>query len=669
MNWLCAFGILSSFVPIYFVLRFPFFQLPLHIDSGFYVSNHTIAKKSFRFANGWNARYAGCSKVIPEYFYSLSYLISQRFETRQHQVYAMFSRGLVSVYNLLSAIIIGLASCVMTLPEPSIFLVAAFAYLLVSSEAQYGVYYENGELFEIPFYAASLVLFSTGFVESNMFWIASAACISLLSSYFIKLSSAIVYAVVFAAAVVVMPVTILPIVIGSSIATSVYFLWIILNRQSLIALLTSLWGHETACGQRANFHTIIVRVAEKSKGLIRVFKKQPLFPILAIAGLMLGPVFHWTVYAMAVGLLISYFFQASDCWYYRIPLLLPLTLFATNGIVALQSFVANEYVIFIPIICLWIAHNSFRVIKMSREELAKWVWDGHVSPDLLAGDLELEAIAPKWRSIVKHQSLFVYGSFNQAYILLDASYPTPIVAAERYLDDMAPGWQGALSAQLVASTPKFILDTGNVFEAATARNSLGLDYKLIATHGSQFRLFENVGKRAPTRDVQSTRTYKPQSAKQLKYEHNRSVNVAASGSCESSNSQTKSITAALSRLQEVGCSSVAVYGAGRFTARHADVLRSSPIEIAVILDDNADHNGPRFVDWPLAHLHDAEHHDIDAILVMSDRYAATMYTKAKEIWGDQYSIVRWDQAYQSNLSSFKRKTAAESKEAVLQPTA
>ena len=64
--------------PVYLLIRQPFRRLPLHVDSGFYVSNHTIATGRFRFSKGWNAHYAGCSKLLPEVFYSLVYLLHGR---------------------------------------------------------------------------------------------------------------------------------------------------------------------------------------------------------------------------------------------------------------------------------------------------------------------------------------------------------------------------------------------------------------------------------------------------------------------------------------------------------------------------------------------------------------------------------------------------------------
>ncbi len=71
-----------ALLPVYLIVREPFRRLPLHIDTGFYVSNHTIVTGRFRFSQGWNAHFAGCSKLVPEVFYSLVYLLHGRRDTR-----------------------------------------------------------------------------------------------------------------------------------------------------------------------------------------------------------------------------------------------------------------------------------------------------------------------------------------------------------------------------------------------------------------------------------------------------------------------------------------------------------------------------------------------------------------------------------------------------------
>ncbi|HSD09464.1 MAG TPA: hypothetical protein VLF14_00640, partial [Candidatus Binatia bacterium] len=94
----------AALLPVYIALRCVFFDLPLHIDTCFYVSNHTICTRTIRYSRGWNARFAGCSKVLPEYFYSLVYLL------HGGEGYKRASRVYLSLFNYGTAILVGLVA-------------------------------------------------------------------------------------------------------------------------------------------------------------------------------------------------------------------------------------------------------------------------------------------------------------------------------------------------------------------------------------------------------------------------------------------------------------------------------------------------------------------------------------------------------------------------------
>jgi ubiquinone/menaquinone biosynthesis C-methylase UbiE len=47
-------------LPFYLILRYPFFKLPLHEDTGYYVSNYTICSKKINFSKGAIMLHAGC---------------------------------------------------------------------------------------------------------------------------------------------------------------------------------------------------------------------------------------------------------------------------------------------------------------------------------------------------------------------------------------------------------------------------------------------------------------------------------------------------------------------------------------------------------------------------------------------------------------------------------
>ncbi len=642
MSWSDALLVFAVFFPIYVILRLPFLRLPLHIDTGFYVSNHLVATGTFQYRSGWNARYAGCSKVVPEFVYSFAYLIAQRVSPHGSSSYAISSRIVAMLYNFVTAGIVGMTLCQLWRPEPTVFLCAAITYAMLSSEAQYGVYYENGELFEIPFHAGALMLLVPGIAEQNMLYIALASFIAMTGSYFVKLSSIITWGIVFVVVGITNPATLVAFAVGALVATTLYVLWMFANRQSPLAMLEPLWGHETACGQRLTPGVIMDRLRSKMHGMLSVFRRQPIFPLLAIVGLFGMSDGQGLLCLYGAGLFVAYVFQAADCWYYRIPFLLPLAFLATVGLTMLQALMVHDVSIILPVVCLWAAHNTLRAIRMNRDQLARWVWDGHVATDTLTGDLELESVARSWRSELQGRTLFVYGSFNQAYAMLGASYPTAMVAAERYLDDMAPDWQSTLATQLVSDPPEYILDTGNVFASEVMRTQLGLDYKLHAIHADRFRLFrlERVANGGPC--MVSARTYRPQSAAELQAERNRSGSIQVTHSNYTADANAEVLAKTLSTLGHAGLRNVAIYGAGQFTIRHATLLREATVNVAVVLDDQASETEDQFMDWPIVRPEQADEHDIDAIVICSDRHARIMDAKAKAIWGTRWPVVRWD---------------------------
>jgi hypothetical protein len=88
-------------------------------------------------------------------------------------------------------------------------------------------------------------------------------------------------------------------------------------------------------------------------------------------------------------------------------------------------------------------------------------------------------------------------------------------------------------------------------------------------------------------------------------------------------------------LADQGHRRLAIYGAGRFTIRHAEVYRRSLVPISVVLDDNARLHGRRFLDWPVRSPDEAEADEFDAIIVSTDRFAAPMLANIRRRWGDR----------------------------------
>jgi glycosyltransferase involved in cell wall biosynthesis len=109
-------------------------------------------------------------------------------------------------------------------------------------------------------------------------------------------------------------------------------------------------------------------------------------------------------------------------------------------------------------------------------------------------NLALEENRTALRREVGGKSLFVFGMCNQAYVLLEASYDTPLVSAAAWLDVMAPGWTTELNQQLVSNPPAYLLETESSLSDAGLREDLGLGYEVVAEKPGTFRLLRFAGR-------------------------------------------------------------------------------------------------------------------------------------------------------------------------------
>jgi hypothetical protein len=223
---------------------------------------------------------------------------------------------------------------------------------------------------------------------------------------------------------------------------------------------------------------------------------------------------------------------------------------------------------------------------------------------------------------------------------------TPIVAPDYYLDQVCPGWQRSHNAKLVASPPRWILDTDAVFDAVETRERLGLDYRLTRVLAENFRLYRLTQVSPPSEGHENALTYRPQSREQLNAEFRQgdqallaeqaattSMGRDSSGSQPTSDPAGVRLAALLENLAAQGFRRVAIYGAGRFTIRDADIYRRSAVPIVVVLDDNAEPTGGTCLDWPMRRPSDVTPADFDAIVVSTDRFAKPMLARIRQRWG------------------------------------
>jgi hypothetical protein len=628
------------FFPFYLLLRKPYQKLPLHIDTGFYVSNHTIARKHFDFSKGWNAHYAGCSKILPELFYSLIYLF------HGCEGYARWSRFYASLFNYVTAIAVGLLTCAVFAFDEKHYLAGLAAYALLSSEPHWGGYFECGELFHVLTDSASVLMLMHGLSHADSLWVGAAAFTFSSGACFIKLSAGIAFAAVFAGTALWHPIYALPMAGGAVVALVVFAAWVRLNGQSVFRLLGPLHGHERAFSKGTGWAGIAHRLREKDQAFYRVVKQQPWLMMLALIGVIFAAPGSPIFWFYAIGCLAAYVAQAADCRYYLIPMWPVLTVLAGSGALAILDLGTVGVAIVCGAIGAWFFWNPVRAFRLSDRELNLWSWTGGIRTEESDRNFVLHQACEKLREGPVAGSMLVYGPRNQAYAMLGASYETPMVAPEIYLDEMVPGWQQRINRQLRTDPPDWIFDTGRCFNARQACTRLGLDYRMSHFAAESLQVYRRIEilevgdlevKTFASLSLEDLEAEKKLAGDQLVFMQNHEGRPAArihdSAGMES-DAVGRALADLLGQLRRAGHSRLAIYGAGRFTLRHAEVYRRSGIPIAMVLDDAA---GPdaRCGEWSVYSPDEVDPSEFDAVVVSSDRFAGRMIARLRNRWGDR----------------------------------
>lgn len=473
-------------LPVYLALRYPFFRLPLHIDTGFYVSNHTICKRKINFSKGWNAHFAGCSKVIPELFYSVIYSV------HRGKGYKSYSRFYFSLYNYMTAILVGYAAYTLGGHSEHLYYAGLVSYCLLSSEPHYGIYFESGEQFELLFHVAGFLLILLGIQNSDPYFVAGGFGIWCFDGFFIKLSSLISSGILALSIGMFFPSSLPHMAVAGSIGLGLYLAWIWANRRSVLKLVKPVIGHEKYYGHRFAIKHYARRFLHKAWFLWKVSRSLPIVPgLAALGGVIIGDRISFVlIYLGAVA--AAYLFQSAQVWYYTIPFLPACAILAAFGVGWLSNQGINGLVVICVLGLVWLSvHVGQSYGNLLLRDIAllnRYVWEPH-GVSMAEKNLCLEEVAPSLRSSVGGRSMFIFGAWNQAYVLLESSYDTPLISAGRWLDDMMPKWQRALNECFLRDPPGFLLDTDNCLDVEVFRKNLGLDYRLIGIFGSQFRLF------------------------------------------------------------------------------------------------------------------------------------------------------------------------------------
>ena len=215
------------FLPFYLFMRQLFIALPLHRDTGYYVSSDTVHSKKWCYAKGWNATFAMCSKVLPEFFYSLIYL---RYGGLK---YKRYSRIYFSLFNFASSIMVGICGYVISGYHPAFYGIGLFIFGVAFSHPFTGTYFESGEQFEVPFQVIGFLLISLGLEKSNTVWLCAGITLWLMESFLIKTASLITVAILEVLIFFLRPDSFGPLLATNLFCFSLYLFWIKLNGQEL----------------------------------------------------------------------------------------------------------------------------------------------------------------------------------------------------------------------------------------------------------------------------------------------------------------------------------------------------------------------------------------------------------------------------------------------------
>ncbi len=494
-----------ALIPIYLALRWPFFRLPLHMDTGYYVSNYTVCRRKLDFSKGWNARYAGCSKVVPELFYSTIFLIHGGGDK-----YKFFSRFYYSIYCFVVAMLVGYASSVLSGGTVHSYFVGLIIYCLLSSEAHYGIYFESGEQFELLPHVLGILLILIG-LRSDVPWMMGAGVgLWAWASCFIKLSSLPAVVILGAGLGYLSPKSVWYSLLFSLAAALVYLWWIMHNGQNIRSLLRPLMGHQLHYhvlhfGHKFSLKTYLMRFLFKAGLLFFILLSHPIIPAAAFIGVLSGhdQVAILSLYLFAVS--VCYIIQAAYVWYYTIPFLPVIALFAAFGIETIVRQNRFAWVIPAGLLLVWSIMHVRRAYGSRLKELNKWTWLPH-HWSVPGRNLDLDQAAGELRGLIQKNSLLVYGHYNQAYVLVGTAYPVSIVAPNKWLDLMHPDWEKKFNEKLVADPPKFILDSDRRFDNDDIRRKLGLSYGLSREFPGDFRLFKLDGSVAYSPGTHSDQT-------------------------------------------------------------------------------------------------------------------------------------------------------------------
>lgn len=471
------------FFPIYLLFRWPYFKLPLGPDTGFYVSNHTISQRKFNFCKGWNSRYAMCSKFIPELFLSLIYIIAGP------ERYKFLWRFSYSIYNYLTGIAVGLLVAALVNDMTPFYILGLFSYCFISSEPHYGIYYESSEQFEILFQVLGTVCILAGIEFSQPSLIFLGAAFWLVDIFFTKITGLVAFIPLMGGTIWFEPLLWPYLLVEFGLfllCYTVLFVWC--NRDPLRVIKSEI-GHQFFYSRKGMdstkndtlFQGLRKRLVEKLNQIKQILVENPQIPLLAFAGLVwsfgnLHGTAQSILYLYILGVLCKLAISFLPIWWYTVPLLPVLGIFAGLGLHQLVSSGIYGLGLALVLVSTWCYSNLYRPHKLSLRELNSYTWKLHKAMGKL--HFELENISNELSRMIKKDSLFVYGT-PAPCAMVGQCYDVNFLTAVYYLDGVNSNWETELHSKMLDDPPAYILDMFKSFDPEAVYNNIGVEYKLL----------------------------------------------------------------------------------------------------------------------------------------------------------------------------------------------
>jgi hypothetical protein len=492
---------LALLAVVYAVYRARFARLPLHMDTAYYVTNHAIATRRYQPFRSWNAFFSGGSRLLPELVHT------QLFLRLGAAGYARGFRALYTCLSLVASIATG-AVASRLIPGPTMFWVATLACAALLADAQYGAYFESAEAFQVGLDATAMALIVGGVSEHSTPRILTGVLMLWSGVVLVKVTAA-VPVVLVSAALSWLDSSLLPRLLLYAAASAVAA--VMLARASgrgIGALLGYMRRHEAYV--RRNYRNPLVLLTVKVGFACVLLVHNPLLPFLGVLGALSlcdalpahDPSLVYAAYAL--GALIAMLQQGNRVWYYLLPLLPPLAVLVALAFAwgSRQLGATPALLLLAAAVVLSIARNLWHARGADCAESNRRVFSvynrraGAFGDEFARGNSAVEQACEQLRERVRGATVLVVGRYNQASVLLEAGYDTPLASVCELAEAVAGDLRKWLPEREAAEMPAFLVDTSDELAARAVQLRWMSEYQLEQEEGP-VRLYARRAKLAP----------------------------------------------------------------------------------------------------------------------------------------------------------------------------